>query len=157
MPTPSVNPTLIITDTSCLIILSKIEQLGILHQLFDVIITTPEIAAEYGNELPNWVSVIGVSNIVLQNELAQVIDLGEASAIALAHEINCDYIVTDDLEARKVSTELGFNTIGTLGILLKAKQRGLISMLRPIMEQIRLTNFRISVSLIESVLKDAGE
>ncbi|WP_157543989.1 hypothetical protein [Mucilaginibacter paludis] len=43
--------TVVITDTSCLIILEKIALLPVLHQLFDVVLTTPEIAAEYGSPI----------------------------------------------------------------------------------------------------------
>ena len=52
----------IITDASCLILLNKIEGLFILAQLYGNILTTPEIAAEYGKRLPEWVAVTSVNN-----------------------------------------------------------------------------------------------
>jgi predicted nucleic acid-binding protein len=154
---PSDNPTLIITDASCLIILDKIGHLDILPQLFDTVVTTPEIAAEYGKSIPRWLILIKVNNVSLQSELAQIVDPGEASAIALAHEINYDYLVTDDLQARKLSIKLGLHVVGTLGLLLKAKQTGVITLLKPTLEKMKQTDFRITQTLIEAILRSAGE
>ena len=154
---PSVKPSLVITDASCLIILNNIGYLELLPQLFDIVITTPEIAREYGEAVPEWLKVIAVTNHSLEDELALIVDPGEASAIALAHEIEIDYLVTDDLQARKLAVKLGLTIIGTLGILLKAKQKGLIELLKPVLEQIVKTNFRTTAVLIENVLRDAGE
>lgn len=50
----------VITDTSCLIILEKIALLPVLHKLFNIVLTTPEIAAEYGLPLPEWIVIISV-------------------------------------------------------------------------------------------------
>jgi predicted nucleic acid-binding protein len=47
----------IISDTSCLILLEKIGELALLHQLFGTIITTPEVAAEFGSTLPIWFEI----------------------------------------------------------------------------------------------------
>lgn len=149
--------TIVITDTSCLIILDKISLLDILHQLFDSIITTPEIAEEYRQQLPNWITVISAKNKDLQKELGLLIDNGEASAIALAKEIENQYLITDDLEARKIASKLGLAVIGTLGVLLRAKQAGHIDSIKPVLEKIKQTNFRLSTDLYQTVLDKAGE
>jgi predicted nucleic acid-binding protein len=154
---PFDNATLIITDASCLIVLDNIGYLGILPQLFDTVVTTPEIAAEYGKVIPQWLVLIKVNNVQLQSELAQIVDSGEASAIALAHEIRYDYLVTDDLQARKLSIKLGLHIVGTLGLLLKAKQTGVITLLKPILEEMKQTDFRVTQTLIEAILRSAGE
>ena len=111
---------IVITDTSCFILLEKINALDILHQLFPTIYTTPEIAKEYGSPLPNWI-IIRAANQSLQEEFSQYVDSGEASAIALASEISCDCIILDDLAARKLAKKLGLTIMGTLGVLLSAK------------------------------------
>ena len=147
----------VITDASCFIILHKIDALDLLHQLFSTILTTPEIAEEYGIDLPEWVTVISLRDKKLQNDLAEVVDPGEASAIALAHEIESNFLITDDLQARKLAAKLGLTIIGTLGILLRAKQKSLIVSLAPYLEKISKTNFRISAELIDRVLREAGE
>lgn len=147
----------VITDTSCLIILEKIALLPVLHQLFNVVLTTPEIAAEYGSPLPEWIVIISVKNKSLQHKLASEVDKGEASAIALAHEIENEFLITDDLEARKLSVKLGLAVIGTLGVLLRAKQQGYIIAVKPFVELMKQTDFRVSDDLYQTVLRKAGE
>jgi len=151
------DSTVVITDTSCLIILEKIALLPVLHQLFSVVITTPEIAAEYGSPLPEWIIIISVKDKSLQQKLTSMVDKGEASAIALAHEIENKYLITDDLEARKLSIKLGLSIIGTLGVLLRAKQEGYISAVKPFVELIKQTDFRVSDDLYQTVLRKADE
>ena len=131
--------------------------LPILHQLFDVVITTPEIAIEYGLPLPDWITILQVKDKALQQELSLIVDNGEASAIALAHEIKNKYLITDDLEARKLAIRFGFSIIGTLGVLLRAKQEGYIPLIKPFVEKIKQTNFRVSDELYQTVLHKAGE
>lgn len=155
---PEVIPhTVVITDTSCFIILDKINALQILPKIFDVILTTPQIAAEYGKLLPSWVQIQSVNNEALQQKFNQVIDAGEASAIALAQEIKCDYLLTDDLAARKFAEELGLQVKGSAGVLLYAKQKGVIKTIKPFIEKMQQTNFRISTVLIDRILKAADE
>ncbi len=83
---------IVITDTSCFILLEKIGALHILHELFENVLTTPEIAKEYGNPLPEWV-VIQSAKEILKEEFCQYVDLGEASAIALAAEVNSPSLI----------------------------------------------------------------
>lgn len=147
----------VITDTSCLIILEKISLLPVLHQLFTVVLTTPEIAAEYGLPLPEWIIIISIKNKYLQLELTAVVDKGEASAIALAYEIENNYLITDDLKARKLAIKLGLSIIGTLGVLLRAKQEGYINAVKPFLELMKQTDFRVSDDLYQTVLRKADE
>lgn len=79
-------PKIVISDTSTLIVLDKINRLEILKALYSKLITTPEIALEYGQELPKWIVIESVSNKKYQKLLETQIDAGEASAIALAAE-----------------------------------------------------------------------
>lgn len=146
---------IVITDTSCFIILDKIAALHLLPVLFSQVITTPEIAKEYGKKLPDWIIVQPVKNNVLQNQLNEIVDPGEASATALAAEIKCDYLLTDDRAARKFAEQREILVKGPAGILLYAKQQKAISLLRPYLD-LRL-NFRISQSLIDGLIQKAGE
>lgn len=151
------NSKVIITDTSCFSLLRKLDALELLHHLFSEVVTTPEIAAEFKFLLPEWVAVRGVANKKLQREYLKFVDLGEASAIALAAEITCDYLVLDDSDARRFAEKLGLPVIGTIGLLVIAKNRGFIPLLKPYFDRIQQTNFHISPALLERVLRDAGE
>jgi predicted nucleic acid-binding protein len=147
----------IITDTSCFILLLKLNAIDLLNQLFSEVVTTPEIATEFTHPLPQWVIVKSVRNIALQKEFLNHVDPGEASAIALASEMDCDFIILDDSAARKFAEQLGLTVKGTIGLLLIAKKSGLIPLLKPYFDSIQQTNFRISQPILDRVLKDAGE
>lgn len=133
----------IISDTSCIIILSKIGELELLYKLYGQIITTLDIAEEFGETLPSWVTIEKVSDKYRQRILEMQIDKGESSAIALALEVpNCTLIL-DDFKARKIAQNLGLSFTGTIGIIIKAKLNGTIPSIKPYLEKIKETNFRI--------------
>src|SRR6476646_5389935 len=97
---------IIIADTSCLILLEKINQLLLLNHLFGEILITSTIAVEYGKELPEWIKVKNPTNLHYQQIIGTIVDSGEASAIALAIEQESSLIILDDLKARKLAAEL---------------------------------------------------
>ena len=86
---------LIIADTSCLIVLEKINRLTLLQELFTVVTLTPEVQSEYGNELPDWMGVIAVKDDSRRQILERELDKGEASAIALAVENQDSLLLID--------------------------------------------------------------
>jgi predicted nucleic acid-binding protein len=151
------NFRVIITDTSCFSLLYKLDALEILNQLFSSVVTTPEIVTEFRFPLPDWVVVQAVNNKSLQKEYLEFVDLGEASAITLAAEISHNFLILDDQNARKFAEKLGLAVKGTIGLLVIAKNRGFIPLLKPYFDQIQQTNFRISANLLERVLRDSGE
>ena len=85
------------------------------------------------------------------------IDKGEASAIALALETADNIVILDDWKARKLAERLGLTVTGTLGVIIRAKNNGLIPSIKPYLEKIRETNFRISEELEQNALKEANE
>lgn len=147
----------VIADTSCFILLDKIDALVVLQQLFSAITTTPEIAQEFGKPLPEWVEIKAVQDTNLQKAMLLEVDAGEASAIALTIELQPALLVIDDLKGRKVAGRLHLSYTGTLGLLLRAKKENQIPQLRPYLEKIQSTDFRVSAGLIDAVLKEAGE
>lgn len=147
----------IISDTSCFIVLTKIGELEILQKLYRQIVTTPEISEEFGESLPDWVLIESVRDKSSQRILELQIDKGESSAIALALEIQNSTLIIDDFKARKVATNLGISFTGTIGIIIKAKLNGIIPSIKPVLEKIKRTNFRISTELELQALKEAGE
>lgn len=148
---------LIIADTSCLIILSKINELELLNSLYDSINITSEIAVEFGEILPDWIQIIDITNKDKQRILELQIDKGEASAIALAMEFENSLLIIDDMKARKIASQLNLNYTGTLGVIIKAKLNGKIKSIKPIIDKIKKSNFRISEDLFEFALQEAKE
>ena len=150
-------PKIIISDTSCLIILSNIAQLELLHKMYGEIVITPEILEEYQDVVPDWIVVQTVSDKYRQRILELQIDKGEASAIALALEIPGSTLILDDEKARKVARSLNLIFTGTIGVIVKAKLSGITPEVKSILEMIKKTNFRISTELEIAALKLAGE
>jgi predicted nucleic acid-binding protein len=150
-------PKTIISDTSCFIILTNIGELELLHKVYGEIITTIEIATEYGETLPDWVEIKKVTDTHKQQLLELQIDKGESSAIALALEIPESTVILDDYKARKIASRLGINYTGTIGIIIKAKLKGIIPSIKPILEKIKHTDFRLSIEIELQALKEANE
>lgn len=149
----SESPTVstVITDASCFILLDKIDRLTTLESLYSFVITTPEIAAEYGKRLPAWVEVRAVENRDLLYDYTEKVDIGEASAIALASEIPSPLLILDDLRGRKLADQLRLDYTGTVGVLTLARKRGIIDSLHSYFDRIRATNFRIPERLLKAL------
>jgi len=147
----------IVSDTSCLITLEKIGELELLHKVFGEIIVTNEIAGEYGLELPEWIRVRNPINKNYQQILEASVDKGEASAIALALELIDCLLIIDDLKGRNLAEQLGVKVTGTFGLIIEAKISGYIESVKPLLEKIKQTNFRLSKDLEERILLKAQE
>jgi predicted nucleic acid-binding protein len=150
-------PEIVISDTSCLILLTKINEIHLLHACYTRVAVTPEVAFEFGSDLPEWIEVRHVQDKSLQRSFSRLVDAGEASAFALAMETHDSLLIVDDRKARKVAKSLGLNVTGTLGFLVKAKEKVLISSIRPIIVKLAKTDFRISDKLIRKILDITGE
>jgi len=150
-------PKTIIADTSCFILLSKIEKLDILKYLYGNVNVTREIANEYNKKFPDWVKIHSVSETLRQEILEIQVDKGEASAIALAMEIKDSVLILDDYKARKIAETLNLKVTGTIGVIIKAKHTGVINSVKPILESIKETDFRMSTEIVNQALKEAGE
>lgn len=149
--------TVVVSDTSCLIILEKIGHLSLLKESYEKVLVTPTVVLEFVAQLPDWIVIRAPALKSLQRLLEEKIDPGESSSIALAAELPDCTLILDDLRARKVAADMGLVFTGTLGIIANARRRGLIPAARPLLEQIKQTDFRISNAFIEAILEELGE
>ncbi len=147
----------VIVDTSCLIIFDKINEFEILKEVYDEIITTPEVLGEFGKPLPGWIIIEPVKDKKYQRFMDAQLDLGESSVIALAVEKGDVTLILDDLRARKLSRRLGLKYTGSLGVINKAKEIGVIDKIRPLIDKLIKTDFRISDKVIDDLLKRNNE
>jgi predicted nucleic acid-binding protein len=129
----------------------------LLNKLFGTIITTPEVLAEFGSLLPEWIEIKQPSDKDYLSLIEKSVDKGEASAIALAVEMKGSLLIIDDLKGRNLALHLGLTIIGTIGILVDAKLTGIIPSVKPLLLKIKETNFRISENLEALILRKAGE
>jgi len=85
------------------------------------------------------------------------IDKGESSAIALALETSDSTVILDDYKARKIAEQLGLTYTGTIGVIIKAKLTGKIPSIKPLLQKIKQTDFRLSAEIELLALKEANE
>jgi predicted nucleic acid-binding protein len=145
----------VVSDSTCLIGLERIGELNILPALFEPIMIPPEVEREFGSGF-SWLQTENLTSNVLATALRLVVDSGEAEAIALASEKSC-LLISDDKQARAAAKRLGVAIIGTVGVLVRAKQSGVITELKPILDDLELNSFFISRALREEALKLVGE
>lgn len=151
------NSNIVISDTSCLILLTKINELELLNKLGRKVYVTPIIKAEFKKVLPEWISIVEPKQKNYQKILELDLDRGEASAIALALDFDNAVLLIDDLKGRIIADRLKLKYSGTLGLILRLKQEGKIKNVKPLINKIRKTNFRFSERLIQTIIEDAGE
>lgn len=145
----------VVTDTSCLIALERIGQLDLLPRLFGTVLAPPAVMAEFGNS-PEWLSTAAAPDPVLAAALMLVLGPGEAEAIALAAQQKCR-VILDDRQARSAAARLGVETIGTVGMLLRAKRAGLVPEIRPLLDMLDTVGFRVDTQLRRRALELANE
>ena len=145
----------VVSDSTCLIGLERVGKLDILPALFAPVIIPPEVECEFGGKFA-WLQIENLKNNLLATALQMVVDAGEAEAIALASERNC-LLISDDKQARAAAKRLGVTVIGTVGVLVRAKPNGIITELKPILDNLESNNFFISRALREEALKIVKE
>jgi uncharacterized protein len=159
---------IIVSDTTPLSELAKVGHLDLLGQVFGRVIVPVEVHRELlrGNHPASqliagcdWLEVKPVQNLLEVQRLHTEVglDLGESEAIVLAEELQADQLLVDDLAGRREAQTRGLALIGTVGVLLVAKQRGLIEQVKPIMDDLRNGGTRIAQPLYLRVLQLAQE
>jgi predicted nucleic acid-binding protein len=156
---------LVVSDSTVLIALSSLGVLEILKNLYGRIIIPEAVYKELvrgegkpGSEIGSidWIDVRTLAP-QFKKYLEFDLDEGEAETIALSEEIGADLILIDDYWARKIAEYKSLKYTGTLGILLKAKKKGLIKEIKSILNELINKGFWISTELCNAVLKEAGE
>ncbi len=157
-----------VADASFIIGLRLIEQWYLLPQIVATLYVPPAVweeVVERGSNRPGAAEVqqaafikrCPVGNNQAVEMLKAFLDAGEAEAVVLAQEIAGAVLLVDEARARRVAQRAGIRTIGVAGFLLTAKQRGLISEVRPLLEMLLERNFRLSPVIVKRVLQEAGE
>jgi predicted nucleic acid-binding protein len=155
MPEKQYKKRIIISDTSCLIGLTNIGLLDVLQQLFETVTITSEVAAEYGEPLPSWICTQAVNDASKTLAYSRFIDLGESSAIALAMEADNALLIVDDLQARQFAMSLGLEITGTLGILIRAYNNGIVTDLHTAISKLKKIGFHLP-SNIDQLIQGGG-
>jgi len=104
----------------------------------------------------NWIIIDQIRD---KNALKYFLDLdaGESEAIVLATELNADLLIIDEKLGRYHAKHADLKVSGTLGVLIKAKNDGLVKELKPLLKELREKNVWINETLMKDILKEVGE
>ena len=155
----------IISNTTPIISLASIGKLNVLNELFGEIIICQSVYDEikakesygYKEVDSDYIKVQAIKGTKYRDLLLSQLDLGEAETIILAIEINADYVIIDDNIGYKIAKNSGLKVIRTLSVLLKAKDKGIIEEIRPLLDEMILKGRWYSKKVYESFLKKIGE
>lgn len=160
--------TFVIADTTPLIVLSESGNAWILKELFGTILVPDAVWRELGTRIDrphrrallasDWLQRREVTAVALDVSNLRQLDPGETEALTLALELPDSVILIDERAGRIAAAVLNLRLLGTLGILLLAKQRGLIEAIAPIVDEMRRNSrFRLDDRLLANVLASVGE
>ena len=158
-----------VCNTSPISNLIQIDALPLLGRLFTQITIPPEVAEELdaGTEaLGVWretpgaaeIEVVSVANTDLVKELSTTLHAGESAAIVLALQVAGSFLIIDEVDGRKAATRLGLRVVGTVGVLLRAKEQQLVERVEPYLQALRTkARFWLSDKLYNHAMVLAGE
>ena len=149
----------VVCNSSPLIALERLGRLDLLQQLFHTVLIPPAVIAEISPRLalPGWVVERRLNGPVDPHIPATPLGAGEIEAISLSVEINARRVILDDRAARRLAQSRGVPIIGTLGVLLAAKRRGILPDIRSHLDALIYDGFHIGPALYERILSDARE
>ncbi len=156
---------MIVSNSTPLIAFARIGELELLQQIVRYVLIPEAVwkeVTEAGNragakEIRNasWVQVRTVRAV--PPEIPPLLDRGEAEVIALAEEIAADELLLDERAARAVATVRGLKIIGSVGLLARAKQQGIVTTVRPFLERMQIRGIRYSRRFVEEFLRQLGK
>jgi len=162
-------PSLIVADSGPLIAFALIGQLDLLNELFDEVIITESVKDETTSDaslrgaraISNQIRMgkITVTNDVkssLYEKAVESLDIGEAESISLASRLGCRVFI-DEKKGRSFAKKNHLAVVGTLGLLIKAKELGYIGQIKPLITRLESCGYRYSDKLVRAALKAAGE
>ena len=162
----------VISNTSPITNLAVLDRLDLLHVLYGQIIVASEVRDELtlggsGNN-PGADQVVTAPWFVIEHvdpfardQLARqfpALDLGEAATLALAVAQPTQLVLLDDHAARRAATLLALPYVGIVGVVLAAKARGVVPLVKPIIDNLRThAGFRLADPVYLEALRRAGE
>ncbi|MGI1691864.1 DUF3368 domain-containing protein [Thermoanaerobacter uzonensis] len=151
----------VIANSTPLIILSNINKINILEQLYGIIYVPSGVFEEvnFAGDFKNYdfIKVVNIRNKEAKQFFPVSLHKGEIEVMILAKEINADLCIIDDYLARKHAKNLGLTVTGTLGVLIKAKEKKILKEVKPLLDKMLEKNFYIDRKLYSEVLEICGE
>lgn len=161
------TPDVLVADTGPLIALAGIGQLELLRELYSSVVVPQAVHAEvlaggfFSVGLANykqatWLEVTATGEP--DPSLLALLDEGEASVIVLARARQIGLVLIDEQKARKVARTLyGLKVVGSVRVLLDAKQQGLLGSINGALRGMRDNGYRLHDTIVRYALEAAGE
>ena len=157
----------VVVNTTPIIALAKCHELDVLRRMYgkivipqavyDEICVRDDIVSRIVNDSRTWISVKKIQDAKDKALYRTRLHDGEVEVMILAQEINADIVIIDDLSARSTAEYLKLPLTGTLGVLIKAKQQGIIDEVMPIIDKMQNENIYFSDRLLDLVRRKTGE
>lgn len=156
----------VILNNTPLVALHSIGQLRLLRELYTEVLIPTAVQYEFLaveskdrqlalDEAP-WIKTEALAD--QRHALVYIgLDRGEAEVLALAVELKARLVVIDERKGRHYANRLGISLTGTIGVLLAAKEKGLITAIFPSIEQLFNKGLYLSPTVVERALEIAGE
>lgn len=159
------KPPLLISDSGPIISLALLDQLELLTRLFDDVRIPSAVWEElteirFSHDFSKIAAFFQSRVIKIEREnylFPLAVDYGESEAMLLYKQMQATCLLIDDKKARMVVEELGIVCIGTLGLLYRAKERGVIGELRPLFVTLLRNNRYYAISILNAILEKAQE
>jgi len=156
---------LIIADSSALVALATCQCLHWLEILFDelkvpqavfneVVIEGKPEAEILRRYLEGKIVNVDLTDMVID---AGGLGRGELEAMVLFKKLHSNLLLIDDKRARKIAQLNNIEIVGSLGVLLLAKQKGLIKQIKPVLDKLCVSEINVSERLVKKTLQLAGE
>ena len=160
---------IVVSDTSPIANLLAIGKLDLLREVYQRVLVPEKVRAELLEwkvlgadittfEQAGWIEARVATNRSLVEKLSNELDAGEAEALALALELEADYLLIDERRGWRLAKSMGLNAIGLLGVLLNAKRLGVLPEVMPVVEELRtVAGFWIGQDVVDRIRQIAGE
>ncbi len=158
-----------ISNTGPIIALAKIGHLVLMEKIFSEVSIPPivyrELLGKFGNEWPEIESALNtfikVAELPLYDEITEsvlsALDEGEKQAVGLASSLRDEVLlIIDDKAGRETAKKLNIAVTGTIGLLLIAREEGLVNDIKTLIEQLRDTGYWLSDDILETVKRLEG-
>ncbi|MCC6414020.1 MAG: DUF3368 domain-containing protein [Saprospiraceae bacterium] len=160
---------IVVSDTTSISALFLINRINLLEQLFKEVVIPEPVFSEllalegFGKNVDalrgsTWLSIRKATPSTTLSQLLDNLDEGEAHAIAIALELNADLLIIDERKGRKQAELMKLTYTGLGGVLLRAKSAGLIPLIAPVLDDLKVqAGFYLSESVREILLQAADE
>jgi hypothetical protein len=150
---------IVVADASPLIALARVGRIELLESIFGRLLVPDAVWREVVESgvgkfgaadvaRLSWIERRSVADYPLVNLLQHDLGAGEAESIVLARETKADFVLMDERLGRSAARNLGLKVVGLVGVLIEARERGLVTNANEIVDQLhQQAGFWISAEL----------